>query len=127
MLFAMGESGIDAMGMPAFQWLEKLVPGIRVTDLGVMGNDTIIELTPTGRRAAGSTTDTAERFEYKFVDNWMGWRYISVPWSSFTRRADWQPAGAPNDGFTLTQVWGFNFAPISGSGYFQLDQVQFMK
>jgi hypothetical protein len=86
-----------------------------------------IRLEVSDNRPAGSTTDTAERFEYKFVDNWTGWRYISVPWSSFTRRADWQPAGAPNDGFTLTQIWGFNFAPISGSGYFQLDQVQLMK
>jgi endo-1,3-1,4-beta-glycanase ExoK len=71
-----------------------------------------IRLEVSDNRAAGSTTDTSERFEYKFVDNWAGWRYISVPWSSFTRRTDWQPAGAPNDGFTLTQIWGFNFAPI---------------
>ncbi len=77
-------------------------------------------------RAAGSTTDTAERFEYRFVDNFTGWNTFSLPWSAFTRRAtcDWQPAGAPSDGLTLTQVWGLNVAPLAGRGSFRLDQVQ---
>jgi predicted alpha-1,2-mannosidase len=73
---------------------------------------------------AGNSPDAAERFEYKFTDNVAGWRQITVPWSSFTRRTDWQPAGAPNDGLTLTQMWGFSFAPLSGNNVFYLDQVQ---
>ncbi len=86
-----------------------------------------IRLEVSDNRAPGSAIDTSERFEYKFSDTFSGWRYLSVPWGSFARRADWQPAGAPNDGLTLTQVWGFNFSPISGGGFFQLDQVQLMK
>ena len=86
-----------------------------------------IRLEISDNRPVGSTTDTAERFEYKFVDNSTGWRFFSVPWGSFARRTDWQPVGAPNDGFTLTQIWGLNFSPISGAGSFQLDQVQLMK
>jgi endo-1,4-beta-D-glucanase Y len=86
-----------------------------------------IRLEVSDNRPAGSTSDTSERFEYRFVDNFTGWKFYSVPWSNFMRRGDWQPVGAPNDGFTLTQVWGFNFAPISGTGNFQLDQVQLMK
>jgi endoglucanase len=73
-------------------------------------------------RAPGSTTDTSERFSYRFTDNFTGWRTISVPWNAFTRRGDWQPAGAPNNGLTLTQVWGYNISPIRGSGSFRTDQ-----
>ncbi len=75
-------------------------------------------------RAAGSTTDTSERFVWLFTDNWTGWRHFSVPWWSFTRRTDWQPAGAPNDGFGRSQVWGFNFSFISGSEHFRLDAIK---
>ncbi len=75
-------------------------------------------------RQAGSTTDTSERFVYLFTDNWTGWKHFALPWSSFTRRADWQPAGAPNDGFGRTQVWGFNFSVISGAETFRIDQIK---
>ena len=86
-----------------------------------------IRLEVLDNRAAGSTTDTAERWEFKFADTSAGWRYVSIPWSSFTRRADWQPAGAPNDGFNRTQVWGLTLAPLAGSGSFQVDGVQTVK
>ncbi len=78
-------------------------------------------------RAAGSTTDTAERWVFNFVDNVAGWRQVSIPWTSFTRRGDWQPTGAPNDGFGRTQVWGFNISPTGGTGMFQVDQVELYK
>ena len=74
-------------------------------------------------RAPGSTTDTSERFEYLFKDSFTGWRSISLPWSRFTRRISWQPTGAPNNGLTRTQVWGYSFAPLNGSGTFEIDQV----
>jgi hypothetical protein len=47
--------------------------------------------------------------------------------SSFVRRVDWQPQGAPNDGFSGTQIWGFNFSPINGHGSFQVDGIQLLK
>ena len=78
-------------------------------------------------RALGSNSDTSERYEYRFVDNFSGWKSFILPWNDFTRRADWQPAGAPNNGLTLTQIWGYDFAPISGSGSFQLDQIVLVK
>ncbi len=83
-----------------------------------------IRLEVMDNRAEGSTTDTWERFEYRLTDNFVGWKRYELPWSAFTRRTDWQPAGAPNDGFTRTGVGGYNFAPISGSGSFQVDQVE---
>ena len=74
-------------------------------------------------RQAGSTTDTSERFVHSFVDNFVGWKHFAIPWSGFTRRTDWQPAGAPNDGFGRNQVWGFNFSLPSGAARFRLDQI----
>ena len=51
--------------------------------------------------------DTSERFDYTFVDDTPGWRRISIPWSDFTRATDFQPGGAPDDGFTLTEIWAW--------------------
>lgn len=72
----------------------------------------------------GVSAGSAERFEHQFVDDVAGWRQFAIPLNSFTRRTDWQPGGAPNDGLTLTQMWGFNFSPLNGSNSFRLDQVQ---
>ncbi|HEX8694918.1 MAG TPA: glycosyl hydrolase family 8 [Longimicrobium sp.] len=88
------------------------------------GSGNTVRVEVQDNRAAGSTTDTAERWEYRLADTSTGWRYVSIPWSAFTRRADWQPAGAPNDGFNRTQVWGLTLAPLAGSGSFQVDGVQ---
>jgi len=52
-------------------------------------------------------TDTSERFDYVFVDDTAGWKRVSIPWSDFTRATDFQPAGAPDDGFTLTEIWAW--------------------
>jgi hypothetical protein len=68
--------------------------------------------------------DSAERFEYTFSDNFTGWTAFELPWSSFVRRADWQPEGAPNDGFNRTVIWGFNISPVDGQGSFQVDDIE---
>ncbi len=57
--------------------------------------------------------DTAERFEAPFVDDFVGWRRLTVPFSSFTRSTR-QPHGAPNDGFGRAQVWGYGFVLPEG-------------
>ena len=57
--------------------------------------------------------DTAERFEAPFVDDFVGWRRLTVPFSSFTRSSR-QPHGAPNDGFGRAQVWGYGFVLPEG-------------
>jgi hypothetical protein len=68
--------------------------------------------------------DSAERFESSFVDAFSGWRQVTLPFSSFTRGA-MQPAGAPNDGLTLNQVWGYGVKlPPTSSGAFAMDQVR---
>jgi len=81
------------------------------------GNNTgdLIYIDIFDNRALGSTTDTAERFSYEFVvDNFTGWKYFSIPFTSFVRKG-WQPDGAPNDGLTLTEMWGFAFGFPGGS------------
>ena len=68
--------------------------------------------------------DTAERFDATFVDNFSGWQQVEVPFTSFTRSAE-QPAGAPNDGLTLNDVWGYGFSlPAGGPWHSWLDQVR---
>ncbi len=67
--------------------------------------------------------NTSERFEASFTDDLTGWQKISLPFSSFSRSAS-QPAGAPNDGLTLTEVWGYGLhLPENSSGSFMMDWV----
>jgi len=67
--------------------------------------------------------NTSERFEASFVDNFTGWQKITLPFEGFTRSAE-QPASAPDDGLTLSEVWGYGFKlPEGTSGNFYLDRV----
>jgi endoglucanase len=84
------------------------------------GNTIVAEISDNGGSGTG---DTYERFVYNVTDNFSGWKLLSIPFSSFTRRADWQPSGAPNDGFTLTEIHGISFYPKSGTSSFRLDTI----
>ncbi|HYR07610.1 MAG TPA: glycosyl hydrolase family 8 [Longimicrobium sp.] len=65
-----------------------------------------------------------ELFAHRFVDDFTGWRFASVPLTvaGFPRRTDWQPVTV-NNGLTLTNVKILRFRPLSGSGSFALDRV----
>jgi beta-glucanase (GH16 family) len=68
--------------------------------------------------------DTAERFEATFVDDFDGWKKITLAFDDFVRSAD-QPVGAPDDGLGLTEMWGYGLVlPDGSSGSFYLDQVR---
>jgi beta-glucanase (GH16 family) len=70
--------------------------------------------------------DTAERWESSFVDDFSGWRDLTIPFGSFTRSAE-QPVGAPDDGLGLTEVWGYGLTLSDGnasSSQVWLDQVR---
>lgn len=58
-------------------------------------------------RAPNTTTDTAGRHSVNIVDDFAGWRYFRLPFSSFA----FKPIGngAPNDGLTLTEMNGWAF------------------
>jgi beta-glucanase (GH16 family) len=66
-------------------------------------------------------TDTSERFDYEFTDNFAGWRRIYIPWTDFTRATDFQPGGAPDDGFTLTEVWAWSIVLPMGADTVHFD------
>ncbi len=68
-------------------------------------------------------TDTSERFDYEFTDTTPGWQYISIPFSDFTRATDFQPGGAPDDGFTLTEIWAWAIVLPQGADTVYFDEV----
>src|SRR5262245_438612 len=68
-------------------------------------------------------TDTAERFDFNFADDTSGWRYVRIPFSAFRRATDFQPPGAPNDGLTLTEMWGWALVLPVGTGAPAVDDV----
>ena len=68
--------------------------------------------------------DSAERFEATFVDDFTGWQKVEIPFASLTRSTN-QPADAPDDGLTLTSVWGYGLSmPANATGSFHMDQVR---
>ena len=68
---------------------------------------------------------SAERFETTFVDDFEGWQLIERPFTSFIRSSN-QPANAPDDGLTLTNIWGYQFTTATdSSGTLYIDQLRF--
>ncbi len=67
--------------------------------------------------------DSAERFEAQFIDDSTDWKLVSVPVGDFVR-SDEQPAGAPNDGLNLDEVWGVGFDLPGGSAPYLFDLVR---
>ena len=65
-------------------------------------------------RNPGSTTDDAGRYSTAFVDDTLGWRYVSLPFSTFTRKDIGN--GAPNDGLTLSQMHGWALGAVAAPG-----------
>lgn len=63
------------------------------------------------------TGDSAERWYVRFVDDTTEWRLVEIPFSTFGRRTDFQPGGAPNDGLGLNEAsgWALGFPPGEGT------------
>jgi beta-glucosidase len=67
----------------------------------------------------------SEQFETTFMDDFSGWQLLEQPFTDFTRRPT-QPADTPDDGLTLTDIWGYHFVmPVNSSGTIYLDQLRF--
>lgn len=60
--------------------------------------------------------DTAERWYYRFNDDFGGWVQFTIPFELFQRRTDFQPNGAPDDGLGLNEVSGYAFGFPAGAG-----------
>ena len=67
-------------------------------------------------RNPGSTTDDAERFSIDIIDDFSGWQYFEIPFADFNRKEIGN--GAPNDGFTLTEVHGWAFGVFNSQQQF---------
>jgi LPXTG-motif cell wall-anchored protein len=52
--------------------------------------------------------NASERFTASFVDGVTGWRQVNIAFSALERSEN-QPVGAPDDGLTLSEVWGYGF------------------
>jgi len=62
-------------------------------------------------RNPGSIRDDAERWSVDVLDNFSGWREIQLPFASMHRKEIGN--GAPNDGFGLTEVYGWALGTIT--------------
>jgi beta-glucanase (GH16 family) len=62
-------------------------------------------------RNPGSTTDDAERWSMDVIDNFSGWQEIKLAFADFHRKEIGN--GAPNDGFGLTEVYGWALGAVT--------------
>ena len=76
--------------------------------LWLYGNDSggVLLIEFSENRNPGSTSDDAERWSKEIVDDFEGWQFFTIPFSDFNRKEIGN--GAPNDGLTLDQVWGYS-------------------
>ncbi len=113
----------DGRGWAAQDWT-----GHNALRFWLYGNETggIIQVEIFDNRAPGNDADSAERYFYHLVDDYAGWRQFSIPFAWFQRRADWQPGGAPDDGFNLSEVNGlaFGFPANVGARTAYLDDIE---
>lgn len=75
-------------------------------------------------RSPDSVIDDAERFTVTFADDWNGWRFVQFSFEDFVRKN--VNNGAPDDGFTLSEMHGFaiGIEPAAGrSPILQIDDV----
>ena len=57
------------------------------------------------------------------MDDFTGWQKIHIPFEDFIRSSS-QPPDAPDDGLSLSEVWGYSFMLPNGiKGSFYLDRV----
>src|SRR5215216_3062090 len=62
-------------------------------------------------RNPGSIKDDAERWSIDLPDNFSGWKEIKIPFADMHRKEIGN--GAPNDGFGLTEVYGWALGTIT--------------
>ncbi|HEX6954040.1 MAG TPA: carbohydrate binding domain-containing protein, partial [Agromyces sp.] len=71
----------------------------------------------------GANPDVSERFDTTIVDDVAGWRQVTLPWSAFQRATDFQPGGAPNDGFGKSAIWGYALPAVNGENTVRIDDI----
>ena len=77
--------------------------------------------------SSDASRDTAERFEWGFINDFEGWQLIEVPFEELRRRSDWQPGGEPNDGLGLDASTGYAFRWGNSAGTTYIDDIKVYK
>ena len=76
-------------------------------------------------RNPGSTSDDAERWSWKSPTTSTGWQFFTIPFDDFNRKEIGN--GAPNDGFTLDEVYGYSVGAFGsvdmGTNTYYVDDV----
>lgn len=101
---------------PAQDW-----SGYRALEFWVRGSGS-------GNRVTLELEDAdGELFQYRFFDDFTGWRFASIPLNTtgFPRRTDWQPVTV-NNGLTLTnvKVLRIAFGPDGAQGTIAVDRME---
>lgn len=71
----------------------------------------------------GANPDSSERWDVTIVDDVAGWREVLLPWSAFNRATDFQPGGAPDDGFGQSEIWGYALPAANGANTVLVDDI----
>ncbi|MEU6096057.1 glycoside hydrolase family 3 N-terminal domain-containing protein [Streptomyces sp. NPDC047079] len=73
----------------------------------------------------GANGEASELWTTSFTDDFSGWKQISIPFTDFTYRTDYQPVGGIDHVLGLTQMWGYAVTlPVGVKGHFALDGVE---
>ncbi|MGB5717514.1 MAG: carbohydrate binding domain-containing protein, partial [Gammaproteobacteria bacterium] len=71
------------------------------------------------------TYDSAERYGYEFIDNFSGWKQITVNFPDMSRAEVYNRA--PNDGLGLNEVHGWGFGTANkGQARYYLDDFELL-
>ena len=73
----------------------------------------------------GTGPGASELWTTSFLDDTQGWKLVTIPFSKFKYRTDYQPVGGIDHVLNLTKMWGYAVTPPAGDhGSFDFDDVQ---
>jgi beta-glucosidase len=72
----------------------------------------------------GTGPGASELWTTTFQDDTVGWKLVSIPFTKFVYRTDYQPVGGINHVLDLNKMWGYAVTPPASSGSFDFDDVQ---
>ena len=73
----------------------------------------------------GTGPGASELWTTSFLDDTQGWKLVTIPFSKFKYRTDYQPVGGIDHILNLTKMWGYAVTPPAGDhGSFDFDDVQ---
>lgn len=98
------------------QWVSYDLSDAKELSFWLHGRDsgTILVFDVLDNRRGCPHLDDAERYSYQFVDDFSGWKLLSIPFAVMQRKEIWN--AAPEDGLGLCSVHGWAFAALKTRG-----------